>query len=208
MHARALERSRRRALHHQLPLAESIPDVVNERPIRGADSDTYVIKPSDAGHGIGCIVTAERVYTEEAWTYATWTPAAMSVVPFDDEVAPGADDGYTVTLRNPNPLPTTAREFNFLLPTGFTYRTGTTSGALTADPIVSGRSLEWSDDVVVPAAGEVTFSFGVATSTVAGDHFVGSVYAPSNSNQVYIESRDDTARITVAPPFDETTCTI
>ncbi len=78
----------------------------------------------DAGHGIGCVVTAEREYTEEAWTYATWTPVAMSVVPFDDEVAPGADDGYTVTLRNPNPVPTTAREFNFLLPTGFTYRAG------------------------------------------------------------------------------------
>jgi hypothetical protein len=182
---------------------------VGERPVVGGDRPTYRITPSDVGRSFFCEVTVEGEWTYETrWAHATWAPVAATITPFDDEVAPGAETGYTVTFRNTNPLAVTVSYYYVSLPAGFTYRPGTTTGAITTDPDVYEESLTFETPIVVPASGEVTFSFGVKASEELGDHWINIAWGPTVDYNVWLEDRYDTARITVAEPFDETTCTI
>ena len=54
--------------------------------------------------------------------------------------AAGGADGYTITVHNPN-AGRLARRHQDTLPDGFSYQTGSTTGATTADPSISGQQL-------------------------------------------------------------------
>ena len=51
--------------------------------------------------------------------------------------------GYTITLRNPNVLPVTPSSISLVLPKGFRYVPGTTTGMTTSEPTQSSGSLLW-----------------------------------------------------------------
>ena len=79
--------------------------------------------------------------------------------------APGAANGYTISINNPNSTDVTIESISDLLPAGFAYIPGSTTGATTADPGSVGQTLTWSGPIVAPANTTISLHFGV---TVAG----------------------------------------
>jgi uncharacterized repeat protein (TIGR01451 family) len=83
---------------------------------------------------------------------------------------PGAADGYTITVANPNTSSVTLDSITDTLPVGFTYTPGSTTGATSADPSVSGQTLAWTGPFAVPAGGSISLHFGVMVSSTSGDY--------------------------------------
>jgi len=121
-------------------------------------------------------------------------------------VAPGAGDGYTITVSNPNGTAATLNSITDTLPAGFTYVSGSTTGITTANPAVSTQTLTWSGPFTVPASGNATLHFNVTVSTVAGAYLNN---AGGDAGNVPVAPSGPTAQITVgtggAPPPPTTT---
>ena len=88
----------------------------------------------------------------------------------------GTQDGYTITISNPNASAVSLGTITDTLPAGFTYKTGSTTGATTTDPGVSGQTLTWTGPFSVPAAsgstpGTVSLSFNVTVSSANGTYY-------------------------------------
>jgi fimbrial isopeptide formation D2 family protein len=113
---------------------------------------------------------------------------------------PGAANGYTITVSNPNLVEISIDAISDTLPGGFSYLNGSTSGDLTSNPQISGQTLSWQaiegSLIDVPAEGSISFSFDVTVSGTPGQYF----------NEATAEFAEDsatsgpTAPITVAPP--------
>jgi uncharacterized repeat protein (TIGR01451 family) len=86
-------------------------------------------------------------------------------------VTSGGNDGYTITLTNPNTTAASVTAITDTLPAGFAYRTATTTGVTTDEPVVSGQALRWPGPFTVPAASSVTLHFGVTAATAPGTYF-------------------------------------
>ena len=109
--------------------------------------------------------------------------------------ASGGTDGYTITIHNPNVQAVSLDAITDTLPAGFTYQAGSTTGATTSDPSISGQQLSWAGPISVPASGDASIHFAVTVATGSGTYFnnaggvaEGFTVAPSG----------DTAQITVA----------
>jgi uncharacterized repeat protein (TIGR01451 family) len=85
-------------------------------------------------------------------------------------VAAGAADGYTITVSNPNATAASLNSIIDTLPAGFAYTLGSTSGATTANPTISGNTLTWAGPIAVAPGGSVSLHFGVTVSSVAGTY--------------------------------------
>ena len=90
------------------------------------------------------------------------------------------------------------------LPAGFSYVAGSTSGATTANPTVSGQTLTWTGPFSVPAgdgstAGSTTLHFDVTVSATPGDYVnnAGAVAAGFT-----VVPSGDSAPVTVVPAAD------
>jgi uncharacterized repeat protein (TIGR01451 family) len=101
--------------------------------------------------------------------------------------APGANNGYDITITNPNNQAVTLTSITDTLPAGFSYRPGTTQepNGQTDNPTISGQNLTFAGPYTVPANGSIVLQFGVTVSTTPGEYF----------NQAGGESAD----FTVAP---------
>lgn len=106
----------------------------------------------------------------------------------------GGDDGYTITVHNANPADQTVSSITDTLPSGFSYTAGTTTGATTSDPSVSGQSLTWAGPFVVAGGGDVTLHFGVTVSSTPGTYYNN---AGGTADSVAIAPTGDTAPVTV-----------
>lgn len=113
---------------------------------------------------------------------------------------PGAANGYTITVSNPNAIDVSLDEITDTLPAGFSYVNGSATGDLTSNPQISGQTLTWQaiegSLIDVPAEGSISFSFDVTVSGTPGQYF----------NEAAAEFDEETATtgptapITVAPP--------
>jgi uncharacterized repeat protein (TIGR01451 family) len=103
--------------------------------------------------------------------------------------SPGATNGYTIRVSNPNNTAVTLASIVDMLPDGFTYVVGSTTGAIQQDPSISGRTLTWAGPVNVPALGTAQLHFDVRVALAPG---------------VYTNSASATAAggFTVAPTGD------
>jgi uncharacterized repeat protein (TIGR01451 family) len=129
----------------------------------------------------------------------TTSKAADSV-----SVPAGAASGYTITVSNPNQSAATLNSISDILPPGFSYTAGSTTGATPSDPAVSGQTLTWAEPFTVPAAsggnpGTLTLHFGVTVASTPGDYFNN---AAATSSVFTVVPTGDSARITVTgqPP--------
>jgi len=97
----------------------------------------------------------------------------------DQATAPtNGSDGYTITVTNPNAADVALNSITDNLPAGFAYTAGSTTGATTTDPTVSGQStsgqtLTWAGPFTAPAAsgttpGTLSLHFGVTVACAAG----------------------------------------
>jgi uncharacterized repeat protein (TIGR01451 family) len=102
--------------------------------------------------------------------YASLRPIPPLVVTktADDPVSePGHANGYTITVTNSGAT-AILDSISDTLPEGFSYLPGTSSGATTADPQVSGRTLRWSGPFTVGKGQSVTLRFRVNVAASPG----------------------------------------
>ena len=182
------------------------------RTIPGADDESYVVTPADVDRGLRCVVTAEGEWRVESYqTYGDWAAVETTITALDDAVAPGAANGYRLTLTNPANNDAVLRYAYIDMPVGFTYTPGSTTGATTNDPQIStgfdgSQFLRWSENLVVPSNGLVTVAVGIKTSTALGDRYASGGGQTANYSP-WINSTYG-AHIATELPFDLTTCTI
>ena len=118
--------------------------------------------------------------------------------------AAGSSDGYTITISNPNMTNVELTDITDTLPAGFTYTAGSSSGATTSDPSISGQNLTWKGPVTVPASGTVTLHFKV---TVAGTPGTYENNAGGDSTGFTVTPTGPTAPVTVTGGPRPTTLT-
>ena len=82
------------------------------------------------------------------------------------------------------------------LPAGFVYKPGSTSGAVPAEPAVSGggRELRWNAPGIVPAGGSLRLHFDVTVANAAGEYLNEATAAASG---FAVEPSGPTAKVTV-----------
>ncbi len=107
---------------------------------------------------------------------------------------PGGADGYTITIHNDNTTAVTLDQVTDTLPTGFTYTPGSSSGATTADPSITGQDLAWAGPISVPAHGDISIHFDVTVSSAPGEYFNN---AGGQAEGFTVAPTGDTAKITV-----------
>jgi uncharacterized repeat protein (TIGR01451 family) len=98
-------------------------------------------------------------------------PLTMTKTADQSEEPAGAQDGYTITVSNPNPDAVTVTSITDDLPAGFSYVPGSSSGLTTSDPSVNGQELTWSGSFTIPANGSATLHFLVTVANEPGDYF-------------------------------------
>ena len=170
------------------------------RAIQGADGPHHIVVAEDVGTYLQCAVTAEGAHVAVSPSiYPSWEPLRLSLLPDNDAIAPNAFNAYTLRVRNDNPVPVVITQLDLTMPGGFSYRPGTTSGAQTTDPQLTGPgslTLRWTADFTVPALGESVVRVGVMAGSALGD-FLASARATPTSSAFTTPSADRTARITV-----------
>jgi uncharacterized repeat protein (TIGR01451 family) len=111
-------------------------------------------------------------------------------------VAAGDQDGYSITITNPTPSAATLGDVKDTLPSGFGYVPGSTTGATSSDPNVSGQTLTWTGPIAVPANGSVSLHFNVTTPSTAGGPFYDDATGDPTGDHALTPS-GDTAPITL-----------
>jgi uncharacterized repeat protein (TIGR01451 family) len=106
----------------------------------------------------------------------------------------GTQNGYTITIQNPNPNDVTVTSITDTLPAGFTY-VGSSSGATNSNPAISGQILTWSGSFTVPGTGSISLHFLVTVANTPGDYLN---YAGGSAAENYnVIGTGPTAKITV-----------
>lgn len=100
------------------------------------------------------------------------TPAELSTTATADQaqVPPGGNDGYELKVLNDPIGATVLNSFTDTLPAGFAYVAGSTRGATTADPQVSGQTLTWTGHFMAPGGGVAGVHFMVKASSSPGTY--------------------------------------
>jgi uncharacterized repeat protein (TIGR01451 family) len=106
----------------------------------------------------------------------------------------GGTNGYTITISNPSASAVSLASIFDVLPAGFSYVPGSTTGVTTSNPTIASQTLTWTGPFNVPAGGNVTLSFDVTVSSTPGQYFndAGGTVAEGS-----VEPTGPTAPITV-----------
>ncbi len=127
-------------------------------------------------------------------------PLTISATATPDHVGPGGEVTYQVTVSNSGNAPTALTSLIDLLPTGFSYRPGSTTGISSTDPVISGSQLTWPLSVSVPAQSDLTLRFHATAAQTVGTYLDR---ATGTSSTVEVVGTDDTAPVTVGPVDSE-----
>ena len=98
-------------------------------------------------------------------------PLTTSKTSDSPTTAIGGANGYTITVSNPNEFAVALSTLTDDLPVGFSYVTGSTSGATGADPGSSGGILTWGGPISVPGSGSASIHFSVTVGSTLGTFF-------------------------------------
>jgi uncharacterized repeat protein (TIGR01451 family) len=116
-------------------------------------------------------------------------------------VSASSRDGYTITLVNPNSSGVQVTSISDTLPAGFAYAPGSTTGATTSNPTISGQTLTWTGPFADPAAGSLSVHFDVTASSTPGTYFNN---ATADAAGFSVVPTGDTAPVTVTAPVTHT----
>ena len=106
---------------------------------------------------------------------------------------------YTITVRNGDDDPENLTQIHDLLPTGFSYVAGSTSGITTADPSIVGQQLTWGLGLLLNPGDSVTLTFDAQASVIEGNYCNEAWVEPGQMKT----SSGLTARIEVGSPSDD-----
>ena len=141
--------------------------------------DNLILGTTAAG---GCQTGATPLSTAKTADSAT-TPA-------------GGSNGYTITISNTSSSAVTLDSIFDVLPAGFAYIDGTTTGVTASNPTIQGQTLTWSGPFTVPANGDITLNFDVVVSTTPGEYLNDAGGSVSGGS---VSPTGQTAKITVTP---------
>ena len=99
--------------------------------------------------------------------------ALTAQIAADSSIAPaGGTDGYTVTIHNPNSQGVTLNSISAVLPAGFSYTGGSTTGATTADPSFDSetQTATWNGPFTDPSKASLSLHFDVGVSDQVGQY--------------------------------------
>jgi uncharacterized repeat protein (TIGR01451 family) len=141
----------------------------------------------------GASMTASQVTT---FSPAGLQPLSLAKSADNPSVLSGSQDGYTITVNNPNPTPITLTSIVDTLPLGFTFMSGSATGDITTqDPAISANQLTWSGSFSV-SPGSHSLHFNVHVSTTNGN-YCNSV--AGSASGVSVAGTGCTASIAVGP---------
>ena len=174
-----------RAIGSKTPL----PDTV-----RSGDSGTY-----DNGAGISWS-TAIAAGASASFSHLTVfsptgaQPVTITKTASASQVFAGEQVQYTITVSNPSHVNIPLATITDMMPDGFSYVAGTTTGATTADPTASASGLTWDGPFIVPptsdeAPGTVTLTFTATVSNTPGI-YTNSVTAQGSEGATIIDATD------------------
>jgi uncharacterized repeat protein (TIGR01451 family) len=135
--------------------------------------------PQDNGTGISWSVHVpdggHATFSElSAFSPTGTVPLSTSKTADSDTAAPGAEDGYTISVHNPNTSEVTLNDVTDSLPNGFSYVSGSTTDAsddsAIDDPSNDSGDLTWSGPFTVPAGGDFSLHFNVDVSNTTGNY--------------------------------------
>lgn len=167
-----------------------------------ANTCTQCANDVDNGAGLSWSITIPAGGSVTRSHLTTFSPLGIAPLVTNktanqSQTLPGTSDGYTITIHNGNGAPGTVSTITDTLPAGFTYTAGSTTGATTSDPAISGHDLTWTGPFTDPAGGDVTLHFSVTVSQADGTYFNN---AGGTAQDVAVASTGDTAAITVGVP--------
>ena len=153
----------------------------------------------DNGAGLSWNATIPAGGTETRSSLITFSPLGnqpLTTTKTADQasVSPGATDGYTITVANPNNHAVTLSSIQDTLPAGFAYVAGSSSGATTSDPSIAAGVLTWTGSFSVAASGQRTEHFSVTASSTPGQYFNE---ATATATGVTVAPTGPTAPVTV-----------
>jgi uncharacterized repeat protein (TIGR01451 family) len=122
-------------------------------------------------------------------------PLTISKAADASTISAGGTDGYTITVTNPNGQAVTLSSLTDQLGAGFTYQAGTSTGATTADPTISGQTLTWGP-ITAPAGSTAMVHFNVTAPTTPGTY---QDEADGSASGFTVVGTGPTAPVTVTP---------
>jgi uncharacterized repeat protein (TIGR01451 family) len=117
----------------------------------------------------------------------------------------GTQNGYTITMKNPNEFPVTVSSITDTLPDGFSYF-GSTTGATTNDPAIAGQNLTWSGSFPLAGGQSITLHFAVTVSNTPGTYY--NEAGGSTAQGYTVVGTGQTAPITVTAVSAATTLAV
>jgi uncharacterized repeat protein (TIGR01451 family) len=129
-------------------------------------------------------------------------PLSMSKTADQTSVAPGASDGYTISVNNPNGQSATLSSISDTLPAGFSYVPGSTSGITAAEPTAVGQQLTWNGPFAVGAGASISLHFAVTVSNTPGTYMNE---ASGTAESLAVVPTGPTAPVTVTSDGGSTT---
>ena len=121
---------------------------------------------------------------------------SKSVNPAD--TAAGGIVTYNISINNTGDADGYVTLISDVLPTGFSYIPGSSSGITTEDPTINGQVLEWNGTYSVPRiSGSATLTFQAKAGFASGTYLNNLTVSGLNFNTV---STGDTAPVTVTAP--------
>ncbi len=106
------------------------------------------------------------------------------------------NNGYTITISNANNAAVNLAAIIDSLSADFSYRPGSSHGATTSDPAITGQVLRWNGPFILPALSNLTLSFGVVVPATPGEYFNN---VAGNAGLLPVTPSGNTAKITVLP---------
>ena len=128
---------------------------------------------------------------------------AVSKTSAPGAVASGATVSYTITITNSGFGEGYLAQVTDVLPAGFSYTSGSTSGFTSQDPALNGQTLTWNGAWIIPRRsggidGSLILSFQAEAGTAVGMYYNHASVIGSNFTLV---STGDTAPVTIAAPL-------
>ncbi|MCD6446875.1 MAG: DUF11 domain-containing protein [Candidatus Marinimicrobia bacterium] len=85
-------------------------------------------------------------------------------------VSSGENVNYSIQIQNTGDVQGNISDILDILPTGFTYVSGSSSGLTTGDPIMNGDQISWQGNWAIPVSGSVIQNFTAKSTFVRGDY--------------------------------------
>ena len=129
----------------------------------------------DNGAGLSWVRPVAPGQSTSVSHYTTFSPLGIQPLVVtkaaDSASTPaGGTNGYTITIDNPAPFEVTLDSISDDLPAGFAYVAGSTTGATTGDPAVSGQNLTWGGPFSIAATSTLSLHFSVTVSGTPGTY--------------------------------------